>query len=435
MSRLRIWSIAGIIFVTLLLRLHNYTEYPQRGATSDEYAYAFLGISLLTKGVPISWSAFPVYTLKSHLTIKNLYFPIVQPYLDHPPLYGLLIGSWALLNSEDSFTKISLSTIRLVPIFLATVSSVFVFLIGNKLYRYKTGVWALLIFSTTTLFIMNMRFVVGENLLAFLMLVSMYVYVFHKKKVSTSTVISLGILSGLAFLTKIVGIFVFLSLICLLIFNRTNLKHILIFCITFFIFVLMLYGYSAYYDKELFFQVQSIQSAREIGPESLLYIVSTPIIINKIFYDGWYLFGFIALFLCLMEFKKHQVILVPFMTYFLLMLLSLTKQGQSGWYLIPLFPLMAIGTSYVLTEAVNKMNGLFILFILYIGFFQIQYLYEETFGLSPFVFRILVFLLFMPIFLSGILKKRKLYYIVGNIYFYLFILGNCILTYSYIHPA
>ena len=92
MTKLQILLMICVLFAGLLLRLNNYSVYPQRGATSDEYSYSFLGVSLLTKHVPISWSAVSAYKNRSDLTIKNLYFPIVSPYFDHPPLNGLLVG-------------------------------------------------------------------------------------------------------------------------------------------------------------------------------------------------------------------------------------------------------------------------------------------------------------------------------------------------------
>ncbi len=79
MTKLRILLVVLILLVGLILRLHNYSVYPQRGATSDEYSYSFLGVSLLTKGVPVSWSAVSAYKHRSDLTIKNINFPSAGP--------------------------------------------------------------------------------------------------------------------------------------------------------------------------------------------------------------------------------------------------------------------------------------------------------------------------------------------------------------------
>ena len=209
MSKPKIAVVVLILLLSLVLRLHNYGLYPQRGATSDEYTYAFLGISLLKDHVPVSWSAFPAYENIRHLTVKKLYFPIVWPYFDHPPLSGFLTGGLSLLVGQDSFEKVDLKTIRLVPIFLSMLSSILLFLIAFRLYSYKTATWALLIYSTTTIFVINGRIALSENVLTPIFLLSVYLFTLFEEKISYRKAIIFGILSGLAFWTKELGIVVF----------------------------------------------------------------------------------------------------------------------------------------------------------------------------------------------------------------------------------
>src|SRR3989304_7973425 len=166
MNTKQILFVVLILLGSLVLRLHNYTVYPQRGATSDEYSYSFQGVSLLTQGIPISWSAFTAYRNRFDLTIDTIYFPMVSPYFDHTPLNGIVTGGWAILFGENSFEKITLGTIRLVPIILSMISSVLVFLLAQRLYGYDTGIWALVIYASVTTFVMNGRVVLAENLIA-----------------------------------------------------------------------------------------------------------------------------------------------------------------------------------------------------------------------------------------------------------------------------
>ena len=179
MTKIKITLVIFILLLGLILRLHNYSVYPQRGASSDEYTYSFLGISLLTKHIPISWSAFTAYKNLQHLTIDKLYFPIVYPYFDHPPFAGIIVGGWSILFGQDSFPEVNLKTVRLVPIFLSTVSQILVFLLAWKIFNFKTGVWALLIYSTTTIFAISSRVVFAENVLTPLMLLAIYLFSLH----------------------------------------------------------------------------------------------------------------------------------------------------------------------------------------------------------------------------------------------------------------
>ena len=432
---MKIGIVIFILFISLVLRLHNYALYPQRGATSDEYTYTFLGISLIEEHVPISWSFFPDYKNKRDLAIKKLYFPIVYPYFDHPPLNGLLIGGWSILNGQDSFEKVELRTIRLVPIFLSMVSSMLVFLLGLRLYGYKTGVWALLIYTTTAIFVMNGRVVFAENLLTPLFLGAIYLFSLYKNSLTKGRVIMLSVLSGLSFLTKELGIAVFLSLLYLFISEKIKLKFILILIVITGLFVLSYLAYGAYYDWGLFWKIVIGQSSREVGPETLLMLTSTPIVVNKIYYDGWYFFGFLCLFFGFAQYKENKLFLVPSLVYFVLLIFSLTKIGEMGWYMIPLFPFMAILSARALVRGFEKHNLFIFNLFLFVGLYEIKYLYGANFGLTTTQFRIIFMIMILPLLLSLMFEKKQLFKIIGVTWFYLFIFGNILLTYNYIHPS
>lgn len=436
MTKFRIVLVAFILFVGLILRLHNYTIYPQRGASSDEYTYTFLGLSLLTKHIPISWSYFSPYKHKYNLTINKLYFPIVYPYFDHPPLTGFLTGGLSILLGQDTFEEIDLKTIRLVPIFLSMISSVFVFLLGLRLYGYKTAVWALLIYATTTIFVMNGRVVFAENLLTPLFLGALYLFVLWHNKLTDKKSLILGVLAGLSFWTKEVGVIVFITLMFLLITQRAKIKYTLVVMLIFFSFLLAYLGYGAYYDWEVFTGAITVQATRIVGPQTLQLLTSTPIIVNKVYYDGWYFLGMFAFFFSFFAYQKQKMLLVPAAAYFMLLIFSLTREGEMGWYMIPMFPFMALFTAHFLVEGLKKKTswGIFVLLI-FVGLAQIKLLYEDIFGLSTLHFRILLILLFAPSLIALLFKKERAFRIIGNMWFYLFILGNIFLTYNYIHPA
>lgn len=435
MSKVQMLLVILIVVASVFLRFHNYAVYPQRGATSDEYTYAFLGVSLLTKGVPISWSSFLSYKEKIDLIIDRIYFPIVKPYFDHPPLNGLVIGSWALLFGENSFEKITLSTIRLASIILATISAFLLFLISNTLYGYKVGIWALTLYSTVTIFIMNARVVVAENLLTPLMLGAIYVTIKFLEKKNVKYLVIVGILCGLAILTKIVGIVVFLATCYILLLNKIKRKHICIFVGTFLLFLLSLLLYGAYFDWGLFWAIQQEQAGRPIGPQTLFTLIRQPTIVNTIFHDGWYYLGFFALFTSFMDIKKHIFIVVYSFVYLFLLLATLNSDGLSGWYLLPMFPLMALAIALFLHKGMYEASWAIIVFVVFIGLFQIQMLLHLPFGLSQSFYRVLLITLFTPFLLLYLRKNKRQFQVLAELWFYLFLLGNIVITYNYIHPA
>ncbi len=434
MTKIKVFIVLFILVVGLILRLNNYYIYPQRGASSDEYTYSFLGISLINKHYPESWSNLNAYPNLYDLTIDHLYFPMVYPYFDHPPLNGLLVGAWSIINGQNNYREIDLKTIRLIPIFLYLISAILVFLIAFRLYGYRVASTSLLIFSASTVFAMNQRVVFAENLLTPIFLGAMYLYI-RTSNLTLKKGVTLGILSGLAFWTKEVGIIVFITLLFLMLKDVKKIKPILIFVMIFLIFFLGYFFYGNIYDWDLFWKIISIQSARKIGPETILLLLSKPIIVNKLYFDGWYFLGFVSLFIGLTDIKKYGLIVIPAFLYFLLMVFSLAKEGEMGWYMIPMFPFMSIIISKMTTDGLKNANWYIFLIIIFVGLFQIKYLYEANFGLTQNQFRIIMLIMLGPLLLAQAFKSKRIFTQISFFWFYLLIIGTIFLTYTYIHPA
>lgn len=429
--------IAIVILTGLFLRIHNYAQYPPRGASSDEYTYTFLGMSLIKTGIPTSWSHFPAYAglgERKDITIDKIMFPIVTPYFDHPPLNGVLVGAWALLNGEDTFQKITISTIRQVPIFLWLVSSFLLFTLGRLLYDRRTVLWGMAIYSVGTLYVMQTRTVFAENLLTPLFLTALIIFVKLGKKIDIRISVLLGVIAGLSFWAKELGIAVFASIFLLMMLERVRRIEIVVFSFISLLIVSLyaLYGY--FYNWPLFLAIISVQGLRELGPNTLNTLFFHPIVVNKLYFDGWYLLGFVSFFASFLDFKKHKYILIPAFTYFFLMLFSLTQHGEMGWYMIPLFPFFSLLTASVLLDSIKKHNGFIIVFALFIGMFVTRYYFELKFGLTPILFRSILLGIFGPIALLLIFNKNKALEIFSNTLFYFSLIFTIYITYYYIHP-
>ena len=433
MKHARAIALILIFTIALILKLHNYAAYPQRGATSDEYTYSFMGVSLLTLGVPISWSNFNIYKNTYDLIIDNLYFPMVFPYFDHPPLNGLLVGGWAIASGENTFAKIKLSTIRLVPIALSLVSALLVYLLAKRWYDDRTALWSLLIYTTATTFVINGRVVFAENLLTPILLLSLYLYTVQRV-ISARTALALGMLCGLSIWTKELGISVFFTFLSLFLHDRVPRRYLVMLTLMFFLFGVGYLAYGTYFDSQTFLGILAAQSARPIGPRVLQTLLNTPIIVNKPYFDGWYFFGFLCLLFACFDVARHKLLVVPAAIYFFLLLFSINQEGEMGWYMIPLFPFMAIAAAHSLSESINRKGWLILVATLFVGLSAIRYLFEPAFGLVPMQFRILLIILLAPLVLVGILGKQYTAR-VSTIWFYLLIAATALQTFRYIHPA
>lgn len=428
-----------IVLFTLILgfalRIHNYTLYPQRGATSDEYAFAFAGVSLIKLGVPVAWSAIPLYSNRSDLTIQNLYFPIVTPYLDHPPLFGLMLGAWAIARGETTFDQITLSTIRIVPIVLWTISGIFVFGIGNRLFGLPIALVSLAIYATAPIFVINSRLAVAESLMTPLYLSS--IYLISKTGIrSKKDIVLLGIVSGLSFLTKVLGIAAAASVFYFVLSKtKKNVMHIALYgaIVSLCIGIFILYGVG--FGGSLFWEIQTYQGGRMLGPDTFWTIITTPIIVNKVFFDGWYFFGLLSLFLLFQRTKSYLFVTVPALIYLLLMLFSVKSGDIHGWYMIPMYPFMALSSGVILWEITQKRSLFIIMAVLIIGMYLIGTLYQNQFGLTSNVFRILLVSLLAPLLITYMIGNQQWYKRVSVFYIILFIIGNIVATVLYTHPA
>src|SRR5476649_2552847 len=96
--KFRFIFISLILVLGLYLRNHNIDTWPRLGATFDEYAWTWLGMNLIQNHIPESWSPHPEYTNKKIIKYQGAYFVLVKPYLEHPPLFGIVAGAYALFS-------------------------------------------------------------------------------------------------------------------------------------------------------------------------------------------------------------------------------------------------------------------------------------------------------------------------------------------------
>lgn len=427
--------VLSLLALAAVLRLQNYALYPQRGATSDEYAFAFQGISLLTRGIPIAWSAIPLYKNLSHLTIDGLYFPIVQPYLDHPPLFGLLVGAWAILSQESTFEAVQLATIRIIPVILSTLSAVFLYLLAKKVYGFKFALWSLAIYATGTLFAINSRIVVAESLLTLLFLLALFVVSVLPKKPPAWQLLLLGVICALAVFSKVLGVVVFLSVAVICFWRGLGVRKLGWVTLPFVLGLVVFYLYGRSYDEGLFWAIQTYQGSRSVGPNALWMLLTNPIVVNKVYYDGWYFWGSFALGLACLDAKKNMMVIIPAFLYILLLLASVNQMDVHGWYVIPLFPFLALAGGKLLWEIQQKISFMVGIFAVLVWLPIYRELYEIPFGMAPSVYRGFLFFLLVPLLGSVLMGSELWYRRFARLLCLLALFGTMIVTIRYIHPV
>ncbi len=433
-------SIILVFLLSLWLRFDHLDQFPQKGATHDEFAFAFLGQSLWQDHLPTAWSNLPVYLFpqdKYYLSANDTVYTIVRPYLDHPPLFGILSGGWALLHGEKEFWQVGLSTIRFISAILGSFSVVLLFKLAKDLYGFKTALVSSMVLATVPTYVISSRMSLAENLLIPITLTSLIVFEKLKKEENRYLVFFLGLLAGLAFLTKFVGIFVFLTLLVLFWVQPKLRKYLILFTPVAVLVGSLYFLYGFVLNPSLFWRVLTFQGSRQIGPMSFFNLFTTPLIVNKVFIDGWVYFGWFALVILLSRKEKDLSLSVPVLVYLFLFILTVDQNDPHGWYAYPFYPFLALASGKLVSEMIDRSSVLAIVFLFTAGLSAIELAYFNFFGFSPLLFRILLLLFFLP-FLPCLFKiKRTELLLRPLLIFYLLIIFflNVVSVLNFVHPA
>ena len=224
------------------LRYHNFYIYPRHGATFDEFAWTWLGINLIQRQTPISWSSQPQYTNKKHLIYQGAAFWIVTPYLEHPPLFGFVAGSSALINGAKDMYSVNLHNMRKLSLFLGLFSIVMVFVLTNSLYGRYISLLSTIMYATIPTLVIGSRIVQNENFLIPCWLLAIFLikkYLDTGKKRFRNIA---AIIAGLLSLAKVPWLVVGVSLGMILSYKGRWKDAFLVGAITFIIFSLFIIG-------------------------------------------------------------------------------------------------------------------------------------------------------------------------------------------------
>lgn len=419
----------AILLLGFLLRAHNLTTWPRLGATFDEYAWTWQGMNIIQHGIPTSWSPLPAYTNFKNTKYQTVPFRLVTPYLEHPPLFGLVAGSFALLNGAKNMYDVDISNIRQLALLLGVLSIGMVFLYASSLFGRRIGIIASLLYATIPTVVVGSRIVQNENFFIPVWFLSLW---FIAKYFNTKKPIwrNMGILLASALiLAKIPWGAASLSLIFLFI-SQKKYKDALYAFVGAVIAVGLYVVYGFYYDGGLFMELLRFQSARyDITFNSIFALFQKPYLADRFYTDGWIYMGWLIFpLLFLKDNKKYLFIILPMLSYFLVFLAGIPDEAGHGWYRYPFYPFLVISLALFIPEYFRKNAPLTFLFLVFIGTSLLQNTFGYTFGFSHIIFRLSILswvIPLLPIFIHKPVLKRFAD-VVSCAWFGLFILLNIV---------
>jgi len=393
------WLVSCILIAILLtgfaLRKFNLSVWPREGATFDEFAWTFQGISILNTGIPVSWSPHQAYTNKTeYFNPQGTHFVLVKPYLEHPPLFGIVAGTFAKLRGVNTFDEVTIAKIRPLGLIMGVISIFAVFLLANAVYGNVVGLIAAGVYAIIPTVTIGSRLVQNENFFIPLFLFALYFahrYIeasVKNKKLITLNLSAAALLCGLLPIAKMPWIAASIAVIGMFLFSK-KWKAAAVVAGTTIIFLVgwLVYGYSV--APVLFGSLWKLQLARyDMAFDSLFILFRDPITADRLLVDGWIYFGWAAIiWLCTKDVKKNLPIVLGFLAYFAIFVFAIPSEPMHGWYRYPFYPFLAIAIAVFFKEHFNKNYLATALSFVVIGLSMFAGSWGRVFGFSYPVFR------------------------------------------------
>ena len=349
-------SVIAILFIGGLLRQHNLSVWPREGATFDEFAWTFQGISILNTGVPESWSPHASYTNKTeYFNPQGARFTLVKPYLEHPPLFGVVAGTFAKLRGVNTFDDVTIAKIRPLALIMGLLSIFAIFLLASAVYGNVVGMVASGIYAILPTVVIGSRLVQNENFFIPLFLFALYFAYKYLERSKNSYLFLTALLCGLLPLAKIPWITGSVAVLAMFLFaKKWKAAGIVLATTGVFLGAWLIYGYSV--APVLFGSLWKLQLARyDMAFDSLFILFRDPITADRLLVDGWIYFGWVAMiWLCTKDIKKNLPIIFGFLAYVAVFVFAIPSEPSHGWYRYPFYPFLVIAIAVFLKEYLNK---------------------------------------------------------------------------------
>jgi hypothetical protein len=359
LSQLKIFRIIfflGVLSFTFILRAHSYERVPTMGHL-EEQMFAWAGIHLIERGVPVAWTSldFPerATVYRGRVTYQggkpDAYVRLVQPWLEHPPVFSLIVGGAAHYFGANRDQIIPTAYIRMPMVIMAAFTTIMVFLIARMVSGYWTGILAMLLYGTIPIMVLGSRMAVPENFIALLYSVVVYLLLRFQQKQKFIYLAFIPILAGLAGLSKATGFFMILLAVYVAIASRWY-KGAIYLALAIIPFVAAFFAYGLSFDQEIFWKINAIQSGRPVGFASLGSILTTPAYDIYQLLDSWFVFSLLAAVFFIFAphalpeplAKLKRFILLSFVFAIAVVMVSGGETDVLPWYRFPAFPILAV---------------------------------------------------------------------------------------------
>jgi 4-amino-4-deoxy-L-arabinose transferase-like glycosyltransferase len=386
-NSLKILIFFVIVFLSFLLRKRDYAQIPIPGQSVDEYSYSWVGLSLIETGMPIGISGIPGYSNQAskyinpdrlYQTLSSEPLNINYPWMDHPPLLGLITGGYAYTQGARVFEDTTALFIRRPIILISTLSVALLMIYCWLNTGFLSAIVGGLVYGTAPLIVLSGRMIQAENAIIPMFLLTMIFISQYLKTKKDYWLILSAITSGVATLFKLTGVvcylFVFLTLLNH--YHRFNKQ----FFTDFFYYLLIALPitslfliYGSVYGLKNFFNIFLSNSHRfyGIGPSAIFDLIRQQRLTqHKFLPEIWIIFPWIITFVYFFKKHKDHKIIIPLIALISYLTVYLFFGSQPyGWYTFVFWPILSIIFSYFFIASLKKAQHFFLLILSLITIF------------------------------------------------------------------
>ncbi len=357
------WPIIALVVVVILgaiLRLNNYSVIPPHGDTMDVYQEAWNGFHILQGKGPKSWEHpyfISAYTAeeRNHFRWFDDGFTMVTGYIAHPPLFSLFAAIPPIISGARDYLDCRLTTINLTPVFFSTLTIVPVFLVSYKIYRSRIlSILAAILYATVPFFVVAGRIAKGDGLLALVLITGVLCVLKYTESKKGIYVICAGFLAGISFWCKETGICAIVIFSLLLGRNGFVKQAFIAGGIGVFVAAgYLLYNYMI--NPDAFFKILSLRNEfQQTAFDVVVKYLREPKITDK--YTGFGM-GYLLWFWFVMVYsmwKRNSAVPTASFIYLMTLCALSRKTLAYGWFLMPVFPFMAIAGGVFLRDFISR---------------------------------------------------------------------------------
>src|SRR5215471_4596138 len=170
---LELLALASVTVLALVLRLYQVGDAPLFTDNLDEIQFTWAGLNLILHGDPITWSYYPGYPAYTAFSAFGTTVPVVHHWMDHPPLFSLLMGGWVWLLGVRDMTDFTATQVRIVPVVFSTLTIPLVHVLGRRFLSAPAAMAGALLLATAPGAVLLGREAEPESVQAVLLLVAL----------------------------------------------------------------------------------------------------------------------------------------------------------------------------------------------------------------------------------------------------------------------